>query len=519
MEDAVVKDEDYFGGFEKIQKDLSSIRKSPNIEETLDQFEELVDGVIESEYARIYLRDHTGEFQLVRNFTVDDMDVQWAYVKWAVEMQEPTVIPDESEHSSSAIMILPLVGNVNVVGVAVLWLDQDSSECTQGQFSWLSMIANEAASRIEAHFFREKLEESQEKMVDLVESVPHGIMAITADRKVWLLNATLEVMLGVRRDDVIGHEFGTVLPTPAAMTINHLLSTGGAKEEELFIDIIGQESVFGLTVTPMHLDSRSQATGHVVICRDLGLSREVSKLREVDALKNDFLSLVSHELRTPLTSILAYTEALMMEGMVEEPEDRKEYLGIIYKEGERLTRLINDVLDLAKMEAGKMDYIYGENQINDIIRGAVSNSSASAKKKNHTIEIFLEEPLPEVRCDYDRIMQVMMNLLSNSIKYTPDSGYIRISTSLVHLHKSKGEVAFPAVRVEVEDNGVGISQENVNKVFSRFEQIESMDHHSDGTGLGMPICQMIIEQGHSGTIGLESTLGEGSKFFFTVPVL
>ncbi len=511
--------DDYFGGFEKIQQDFSKIRKSPNIDETLDQFEELIDSVIESQYAQLFLRGTTGEMRLLRDITLEGMGVEWVYVKWAIDNQEATVIPNDGEGDSTAIMILPLVGNVHVVGVAVLWLDQDSSEFTQGQFGWLNLIANETASRIEAHFFRDKLEESQERMVDLVESVPHGIMAITADKKIWLLNATMEVMLGVRRDDLVGHEFGPVLPTPAAMTINHLLSTGGAKEEELFIDVVGQESVFGLTVTPMHLDSDAQATGYVVICRDLGLSREVSKLREVDALKNDFLSLVSHELRTPLTSILAYTETLMMEGMVEDPDDRMEYLGIIYKEGERLTRLINDVLDLAKMEAGKMDYIYSDNHINDIIISAVNNSTASANRKGHTINTQLTEDMPDVRCDSDRIMQVMMNLLSNAIKYTPEGGMITVSSMLVNLPHSGSNTEFPAVRIEVEDNGVGISQENVNKVFSRFEQIESMDHHSDGTGLGMPICQMIVEQGHSGTIGLESTLGEGSKFYFTIPIL
>lgn len=501
--------------FQRIQNELLNIRRSPNIEETLDQLEVLLDMVVDFDYAQIYLRDDFGTLHLSRNMTAEGMSPEWAYVQWAIDNQEVTVIPDDSG-SDTSILLLPLVGNVQVVGVVALWVNQDSSEFTQGQFALFNILANEVASRIEAHFFRECLEESQERMVDLVESVPLGIMALSENRKVWLINGTMEVMLGIRRDDVIGREYEVVLPQEAARCIAQLLEQPAGSERELHLDIAGEEGIFGMTITPMSSGRKSARLSYVVVCRDLMLSREVSKLREVDALKNDFLSLVSHELRTPLTSILAYTEALLMEGMVEGEQERREYLSIIYSEGERLTRLINDVLDLTKMEAGKMEYIFTENNINDIVSSSVSCSSAAAEKKRHKVELRLCPDLPPVRCDSDRIMQVMLNLLSNAIKYTPAGGRIVITTKMVEADNPQSP---PLVYVEVRDNGIGVAPENLNRVFSRFEQIESMEHHTDGTGLGMSICRMIVEQGHAGKIDLRSKLGEGSTFFFTLPVI
>lgn len=503
-----------FGDLQRFQNELLNVRRALNVEDTLDQFEVLLDLAVDFDYAQIYLRDASGKMRLVRDMTAEGMTPEWAYVQWAIDNQEATVIPGDAGKGS--VLLLPLIGNVQVIGVAALWVTQDSAEFTQGQFVFFNLMSNEVASRIEAHFFRERLEESQQRMVDLVESVPLGIFAFQPNRRIWLLNGTLEVMFGVRRDEAIGREYEQVLPVEVCRCLTQLLEQQDGAEAELRLDSLGSEAVLGVTITPMSVDAEGAAGSYVAVCRDLMLSREVNKLREVDALKNDFLSLVSHELRTPLTSILAYTEALLMEGMVVGEPERNEYLRIIYTEGERLTRLINDVLDLTKMEAGKMEYLYTGNDINDIVRGAVQNSAAAAEKKRHKVIMQLEVALPEVRCDADRIMQVMMNLLSNAIKYTNEGGSIRVSTCRV---EADAEHTPPAVRVSVEDNGIGIAPENMSRVFSRFEQIESVEHHTDGTGLGMPICKMIIEQGHGGRLEVNSRVGVGSTFYFTIPVI
>lgn len=503
-----------FGDGQRFQNELLNVRRAPGVEETLDQLEVLLDMLVDFDYAQIYLRDATGYLRLVRDMTTEGMVPGPAYMQWAIDNQEATIIPGEA--GKAAALLLPLVGNVQVVGVAALWLKQDSAEFTQGHFVLLNLMANEVAARIEAHFFRERLEESQARMVDLVESVPLGILSFAPNRMIWLLNGTAEVMFDIRRDEVIGKPYEQVLPVEVCRLLTHLLEQQDGAEAELRLDSLGNEAVLGLTITPMTRGAGAEPAGYVAVCRDLMLSREVNKLREVDSLKNDFLSLVSHELRTPLTSILAYTEALLMEGMVEGEQERNEYLRIIYSEGERLTRLINDVLDLTKMEAGKMEYLFTGNNINDIVTGAVQNSAAAAEKRQHKVTLRLEQKLPEVRCDSDRIMQVMMNLLSNAIKYTHEGGQITVTSCRI---EAEAEHTPPAVRVSVEDNGIGIAPENMSRVFSRFEQIESMEHHTDGTGLGMSICKMIVEQGHGGKLEVVSKLGVGSTFFFTLPVI
>lgn len=498
-----------FAGNTKFFREIFKVSKSLSVEDTLDQLELLVDMSVEFQYSKIYLYGADGEMEAVREFCPEELVPDWAYIQWAIDNQEMTVIPDESPESNcESVLILPLVGNEGVVGLIALWCERNPSEFTQGDFSVLKMIAHAIASRLEAHDFHEKLKESQDRLLAVVETVPHGLLSIDDDRTINLVNGTMQVMLGIRRDNVVSSPYSEVLPSEICQLLDTHIDNKNWDEAEITAKISRQDSFLGLTVTPM-----SVGGGYVVLCRDLSMSRELTKLREVDAIKNDFISLVSHELRTPLTSILAYTEALMMDGMVDTEEEKLEYLEIIYNEGERLTRLINDVLDLTKMEAGKLEYVYEKADINSVVGSSIANSLASSEQKGHELISDLAADLPQLLCDPDRLIQVMMNFLSNAIKYSPDNSKITVRTSLVDHEGQK------AIKVEVIDTGVGIAPENIDKVFSRFEQIESMDHHTTGTGLGMPICKMIIEQGHGGVIDLESTIGVGSKFFFIVPLL
>jgi len=202
-----------------------------------------------------------------------------------------------------------------------------------------------------------------------------------------------------------------------------------------------------------------------------------------------------------------------MDGMVTDAEERKSYLGTIYSEGERLSRLINDVLDLTKMESGKLEYFYEEGQINDTLKSTMKTFIPPAAKKNITLKENFPDNLPLIRFDSDRIIQVVTNFLSNAIKFTPEGGTITVHSSLIDSEKASKRL----VQVCVEDTGIGIAPEDMSKVFSKFEQIENIEHHSVGTGLGMPICQLIIEEGHGGKIWLESEINAGTKALFTLP--
>ncbi len=236
------------------------------------------------------------------------------------------------------------------------------------------------------------------------------------------------------------------------------------------------------------------------------LKRAYEELQTLDKAKDDFLALVSHELRTPLSSIVAYTEVLL-DGMADTEEEEQSYLEIIKNESDRLTRLINNVLDISKMEAGRMPFLFSPVPINMVVNNSVDGLAGVAKKHNHIIHNCLAESTCLIKADEDKIVQVLSNILSNAIKFTPDGGEIKICGRPLH---NQFEFA-------ISDTGIGIKPEDQNKVFDKFQQIEDVDHHSEGTGLGMPISRLIIEN-HNGNLWLESDVGKGTTFYFTVPL-
>ena len=230
------------------------------------------------------------------------------------------------------------------------------------------------------------------------------------------------------------------------------------------------------------------------------------ELKTLDKSKDNFLALVSHELRTPLSSIVAYTEVLL-DDMAETKEDEKKYLGIIKNESDRLTKLINDVLNLSKMEAGRMPFDFRQVKLHEIINTSVEGLSGAASKRNLSLVNNLQDSTIKVFADKDKIVQVLTNILSNAIKFTPEKGVITIS----------GNGNKNMAQVSISDTGYGIKKKDYNKVFDKFRQIEDVEHHSKGTGLGMPISKLIIEN-HNGKIWIESVLKKGSTFYFTLPL-
>lgn len=501
------------------QKKLLQLKNCATEEELLDQVEILLDEAVSFSYACVLLRDRHDKLVAVREMMADGLYRDDRVIEWVCKTQEVAVVPvDHAPEGESfrSLLLLPLSGVDAVSGVVMLWVDFAAAEFTREQTLLLTMLGREAGSVLDTHRLRDRIERASAVLGNMVESVPLGILSFDADNNINLLNATIEFMLNIRRGDVLGRPYAEVLPEQVARMITKLHDIIGAEEEELTISIRGNDEHLGLTLTAMTEPGENRPTGYVLVCRDLKLSHEVKKLRQIDAMKNDFLSLVSHELRTPLTSIMAYSETLLMDGMVVDETERKEYLQIIYSEGERLTRLINDVLDLTKMEAGKMDYFFEEYDISLIIRNAVMNSTSLAAQRKHTLTTELEPGVPAVRLDKDRIMQVLMNLLSNAIKFTNEGGRITVRAQMEPPAEGEGVSKF--LRVSVTDTGIGIAPQDLSKVFSKFEQIESIDHHSVGTGLGMPICKQIVEEGHGGRIWVESELGKGSTFIFTLPL-
>ncbi|HUF39994.1 MAG TPA: GAF domain-containing protein [Anaerolineales bacterium] len=236
------------------------------------------------------------------------------------------------------------------------------------------------------------------------------------------------------------------------------------------------------------------------------------KLRELDQLKNLFLANMSHELRTPLNSIIGFSRVILkgIDGPI--TDQQQQDLTAIYNAGQHLLGLINDILDLSRIEAGKMELNFEDLEIDAIINSVMATARGLVKEKRISLEAQVQPDLPTIYADATRIRQILLNLLQNSTKFT-EQGYIRVRAEL---ETNRHGIQF--VRVSVEDTGIGIAPEHQQMLFEPFTQIDSSTTRSvGGTGLGLSISRNLIDL-HGGDIGVESAEGEGSTFWFTLPV-
>jgi len=245
------------------------------------------------------------------------------------------------------------------------------------------------------------------------------------------------------------------------------------------------------------------------------LKKAYEGVKKADELKDSFLSSVSHELRTPLTSIRSFAE-ILLQYEDEAPETRKEFLGIIHVESERLARLINDFLDLSKINAGKMVYNDEPVSVEEIIRDVTKSQQQLFRKKSLRMNLDIDPDLPPVFADRDRVQQVITNLLANAVKFSLPGGEVRVEVEVL---KGKRAGETPGwVKVSISDQGIGIEEKHFEMIFDKFRQVseDTLEDKPSGTGLGLPICKEIISY-YGGNIWVESLKGRGSTFSLTLP--
>jgi signal transduction histidine kinase len=291
---------------------------------------------------------------------------------------------------------------------------------------------------------------------------------------------------------------------------------GAASARGMVRSVLQQESLAADDMLAI-LDESAQAIAHSreLEQKSLELERASTELRaanqrltELDRMKDDFLSTVTHELRTPLTSIRAFSEILRDHPDLP-AQKRSAYLDIIIRESERLTRLINDVLDLAKLDAGRAEWHAETLDLAQVVRDALEASGQLLRDKAIALEVHLPPATPPVRADRDRLMQVMLNLLSNAAKFcsAPDG---RIAVSL--------QREANALQVAVSDNGPGVRPEDREIIFDKFRQGgDNLTGKPQGTGLGLPISRRIVSH-FGGRLWLEDAPGGGARFLFTLPL-
>ena len=235
-----------------------------------------------------------------------------------------------------------------------------------------------------------------------------------------------------------------------------------------------------------------------------------ARLREADQFKDDLLTIISHELRTPLTSIKGSLSLLLDEQKVQGMT--REFLEIAEQNTERLIALVNDLLDLSRIESGKLEFERERFSIRDAILSATQRIRALADRKGLRLELPVPEGLPPVEADPGKVEQVLVNLLDNAIKFTPEGGQIRLEAEAAE-GSGRG-----TMQVRVSDTGIGIPAEHLEKVFEKFYRVDmSSTRGARGTGLGLAICKAIVE-GHGGRIWAESVPGQGSRFTFSLPL-
>ena len=245
------------------------------------------------------------------------------------------------------------------------------------------------------------------------------------------------------------------------------------------------------------------------------LQKMYEELKRLDEAKDGFLSSVTHELRTPLTSIRSFAE-ILVDYPDESAETRRGFYLIIKRESERLSRLIDDVLDLSKIRAGKVEWHLKKLHSASVIQEAIDAVSCLMLKKDLRLDTQIDEGLPAFGADEDRIIQVLTNLIGNAIKFTPEGGEIVIDAKL--LEGKRWEDRRDFIHISVGDTGIGISEEDLPRIFDDYSQCtDTLSEMPRGTGLGLPICKEIVVR-HRGNIWVESEKGKGSTFHITLPV-
>jgi len=235
------------------------------------------------------------------------------------------------------------------------------------------------------------------------------------------------------------------------------------------------------------------------------------KLKVLYDIQKDFSSTLSHELRTPLASIKAAIDIVMSGSAGKLTDEQNDFLGRAKSNVDRLNRLINDILDLAHLESGKTALSIKSGDINQTIQTVAQTQEAVARAKGLFLKVILDDKVPVLGIDQDKIIQVLNNLISNAIKFTP-SGGITVSTV-----KREGSEGSDEVEVRVQDTGYGIKEEDMVKLFEKFQQLGEAHQRCAGTGLGLAICKEIVRQ-HKGKINVESKVGQGSCFYFILPL-
>ena len=369
--------------------------------------------------------------------------------------------------------------------------DQDLGVQSSDEIGELTRSFNYMARRLKSTVG--EVQGERDKLNTLFLHMSDGVAAFTTDGRLIHMNPAAESLLGVRMEDDLGFdEMFADLDMPN--------SDETAMRTFLTSEITRFGRVLSVTLAPYGaLDGEG---GVIAVIHD------ITEQRRLDDARREFVANVSHELRTPLTNIRSYTETLLDAAGDIPIDTEKQFLGVISSESERMARIVTDLLTLSKLDYGRMELRMTRFSLADMLHNVANAMKLTAEDSGHALAVDTPDDLPKIVGDRERIEQVVVNILSNAVKYTPSGGHIRLSAR---------ELSGNRVRITVEDDGVGIPAADVPRLFERFYRVDkARSRAAGGTGLGLAIAKEIVEQ-HEGKIALASEYGKGTAVTITLP--
>ncbi|TVX89789.1 cell wall metabolism sensor histidine kinase WalK [Paenibacillus agilis] len=352
-------------------------------------------------------------------------------------------------------------------------------------------------------------EEENEKLASILTNMSDGVIATNEQGRVILMNRGASELLGMKECDAEGKDIAEMLNISSdelqkqiegqlnwmLLPYSSYMDEGGAAGEH--------ESILRVTFSPIHRRGEG-TTGTIFVLRD------VTEQEKLDQSRREFVANVSHELRTPLTTIKSYTEALD-DGALDEPELAGRFVGVIRNETERMIRLVTDLLHLSRLDSKQSSLRMQLTDVSELLDEAMDRFSFQFRKKRIDARFEIESGIESLVMDRDQIDQVLDNVLSNAVKYTPDHGTIRLRAAWI---EGRSMVA-----VTVDDNGMGIPKKDLARIFERFYRVDkARSRGMGGTGLGLSIAREIIRV-HGGTITIDSEWEQGTQVTFTLPAV
>lgn len=347
-----------------------------------------------------------------------------------------------------------------------------------------------------------RIRQNENHLQSVLSNMINGIVMLDATGSILIMNERAEEILGVSARKLIGKPYSDI---KQQYELSQLIIEGFDTKEFIHEEVTfyyPEERLLELNLVPIHQGNDSEFGGILLVLQD------VSAIRRLERMRSEFVANVSHELKTPIAAVKGFAETLLG-GVVKDEETARSFLQIIYDESERLNRLIGDILELSKIESRRAPLMLSPVDINGFMANTIAILEVSALRKNIHIQMTSPQEL-YMEADEDRLRQILVNLLSNAISYTPEGGKITIN-----IEENEQE----NIVISIADTGIGIPEKDLPRIFERFYRVDkARSRGSGGTGLGLSIVKHLIDL-HKGTIEVSSTVGIGTTFTIELPAI